>query len=77
MLGEEYRHHVFLAITGDPPFEVRPYTLGLGSVELGRSEYQELLARYCECRDEGVWPALGSKIEEIELPHYAFNTEEF
>lgn len=49
---------------------VAVYVLDNESIELGRIEYQQDLARIAECKRAGVWPGYGDKIQPIALPQW-------
>lgn len=73
LLDEVYDHYLFLVVATDAPYEVSAYTLDLDSIEQGRFEYTELLARYAACMESGDWPLPDTGIEEVSLPEYAIN----
>lgn len=56
---------------------VAVYVLDQQSVDLGRIEYREDLARIAECQRTGVWPGYSPRIESLSLPafHLAKNAE--
>ena len=51
-----YDSFVFVVQEHKAPHEVAVYVLDDESVEIGRAEYQELLARYQACVDNDSWP---------------------
>lgn len=66
-------HFVLLAINAEPPFEVAAYTLDMDSIEQGRKEYREALAKYAAAKRSGDWPVGSGKIEEIRLPDWSID----
>lgn len=73
--NESLEAFIFIAISNEPPFMVKPYVLSAESVRLGRDAYMVDLNTYKKCLDTGTWPAFpgdNGKISEIELPKYTF-----
>lgn len=66
-------HFVLLAINAEAPFEVAAYTLDRDSIEQGRKEYREALAKYAACKRADDWPGGSSRIEEIRLPDWSID----
>ena len=69
----DVEHYVFLAVNAEAPFEIAAYTLDRDSIEQGRKEYREALARYADCKRRDDWPGGSGRIEEIRLPEYAID----
>lgn len=72
----EARAFVFLAVeksarvVNGVALGVAVYVLDNESVQLGRLEYQQDLARIAECTRSGVWPGYGDKIMSLSLPQW-------
>lgn len=66
-------HFVLLAINSEAPFEIAAYTLDRDSIEQGRKEYREALARYADCAKRGEWPGGSGRIEEIRIPDWSID----
>lgn len=66
-------HFVLLAINAEAPFEVEAYTLDRDSIEQGRKEYREALAKYAACKRSDDWPGGSGKIQEIRLPDWSID----
>lgn len=66
-------HFVLLAINAEAPFEVEAYTLDRDSIEQGRKEYREALARYAACKRADDWPGGSGKIQEIRIPDWSID----
>lgn len=66
-------HFVLLAINSEAPFEIAAYTLDRDSIEQGRKEYREALARYVDCAKRGEWPGGSGRIEEIRIPDWSID----
>ena len=62
---------VFIAVEKKPPYAVAVYTLDRESVDYGRMEYREAIARYAECLRNNTWPGYDSQVKEISLPRWA------
>jgi hypothetical protein len=68
---------VFVAVEKTAPYAVGVYMLDPQSVEIGRREYREDLAKYAECQRTGEWPAYSLKIEPISLPEWVLRREAY
>ena len=68
---------VFVAVEKTPPYAVGVYMLDPQSVEIGRRDYREDLARYAECIRTGEWSAYSPKIEPISLPEWVLRREAY
>ena len=67
---------IFVAVEPFAPYAVGVYHIDPVSIEIGRREYREDLARYAECLETGKWPAYSDKIESISLPEWRLRQEE-
>lgn len=66
-------HFVLLAINSEAPFEIAAYTLDRDSIEQGRKEYREALAKYAHCQRTNEWPSGSGRIEEIRIPDWSID----
>jgi len=69
--GIDYDAFVFLVQEHKEPHEVAVYVLDDESVEIGRNEYTELLARYQVCVENDNWPGYPQQTGSIGLPGWA------
>lgn len=69
--GKRVLGFVFVAVETHWPFAACASMLDDDSLDKGRQENRDLLARYAECRAANTWPGYGSAIELISLPAWA------
>ncbi|MFK4444671.1 hypothetical protein ABH944_004825 [Caballeronia udeis] len=67
---------VFVAVETEYPYAAASYTLGKESREEGYLEWRRLLDVYEECLRTKKWPGYANKTVEIDLPPYAFTSQE-
>lgn len=67
---------VFVAVETEYPYAAASYTLGAASREEGYLEWRRLLDVYEECLRTKKWPGYADKTVEIDLPPYAFTSQE-
>lgn len=67
---------VFVAVETEYPYAAASYTLGAESREEGYLEWRRLLDVYEECLRTNKWPGYADKTVEIDLPSYAFTSQE-
>jgi hypothetical protein len=68
---EKPRAFIFLAQESEPPFLCRAYVASPQMIECGRQQLREDLERFAECERTGIWPGLGDKPAELNLPAWA------
>lgn len=66
----------FIAVETEYPFAAASYRLSPASREEGFSECRRLLDTYEECVRTSNWPSYSTRTTEIELPPYAFSSQE-
>lgn len=67
---------VFVAVETEYPYAAASYTLRAESREQGYLEWRGLLDVYEECLRTNKWPGYADKTVEIDLPPYAFTSQE-
>jgi exodeoxyribonuclease VIII len=67
---------IFAAVEPEAPFAAKLHEIDAASLENGRAERAELLKRYAECAESGVWPGYGDDINEVSLPAYRFGGDD-
>jgi exodeoxyribonuclease VIII len=67
---------VFVAVETQWPYAAASYTLGAASREEGYLEWRRLLDVYEECLRTNKWPGYADRTVEIDLPPYAFTSQE-
>lgn len=70
-LGLKKEVFIFIAVEKKPPYATAVYQLDDAAIEIGRSQYRRLLARYMECLSSEKWPAYSSNIEFLSLPAWS------
>jgi hypothetical protein len=66
------RAFVFAAFEMESPYIWQDYKLDPGAMDAGEQRYKKALIRLQECRAENVWPSYNNKMEDISLPHFAW-----
>ena len=74
--GVELEEFVFGFVSSSYPFLAAAYVLDDESKQQGREEVGELLDRFANCREMGVWPAFGDDYQLTSLPAWAKRTSE-
>lgn len=67
---------IFVAVETDWPYAAASYVLGAESREEGYLECHRLLDLYEECQRTKRWDSYANKTTEIDLPPYAFTSQE-
>ena len=63
---------LFLAIEKKPPFLSCVYEMELRSAYAGYKLYRDMLDKYKQCSESGIWPGYPSGIQTLELPTWAW-----
>ena len=71
-LGHAYDHFAFIAIEKEPPYLVAVYRITEEALERARTEREELLERFAECKASGNWPGYSDEVRDITLPAWAW-----
>lgn len=66
----EIKNFLFVAIEKEPPYAVAVYQLDELAVNLGATQYQDILKGIRRCEDENNWPSYKSAL--ITVPTWAF-----
>lgn len=69
--GEKPKAFIFLAQESEAPFLCRAYVASPQLIEYGRVQLREDLERFAKCEATGIWPGLGDKPAELNLPSWA------
>jgi hypothetical protein len=70
-LGLKKEVFIFVCVESKPPYAVACYQLDIEALQQGRQLYIDLLQRYIECKESGIWPAYPESLEIISLPNWA------
>lgn len=70
--GLEVEGFVFLTVEKKPPFGIIVYQPDERFVSNGRRAYEIAMQTWLECETSGVWPSYPARIEQLELPAWAF-----
>lgn len=68
--GETREHMAFIVVESEPPHPVSIVFLDADTIEAGRREYEERLAKFDECFRSGVWPGYGTGFQFPVTPRY-------
>lgn len=60
-----------IAVQTCEPYDVAVLRVPPAVLEIGRSLYRALLARYRECQAAGWWPGIAPEVVDLDLPHWA------
>ncbi len=61
-----------IAVEKEAPHDCVVYEVPEVALELGRSIYEENLAKVLRCEQTGHWPGCGEGIQTLELPNWAY-----
>lgn len=65
--------YVFVAQEKTPPYSVATYRIPSEAVDLGWKLCRRACDIYAECLDTGEWGAYPDKIQDLEIPTWAYN----
>lgn len=74
--GQKHDTFVILAVEKTAPFEIASYQLKPEDIAAGRAAYQRALKILKKCMDTGVYTGYPDAIQPIELPPWAYTSEE-
>jgi hypothetical protein len=66
------RSYILIVMEKEPPYEIVVRQMGEASISKGRDEYRAHLREYAKCRATNEWPGYPQRIEQIDLPAWAF-----
>lgn len=69
--NKEINNFIFIAIEKEPPYAVAVYQLDELAINLGATQYQEILKGIRRCEEENNWPSYKSAL--ITVPNWAFS----
>ena len=75
LLGKRLENFVHLVVETEAPYGVAVYVLDNGSLDKARDDIATLIKRYADCLHTGEWPGYDTRIQNISLPHWAFQKE--
>jgi exodeoxyribonuclease VIII len=70
--GQDPRGYILLAQQKRSPYIFKPWRVSRELMEIGRTQLNEAIRVYRQCRDANVWPGLGG-LEDMTLPDYIMN----
>ncbi len=73
--GDNIRWAVLLAVESEAPYVCQPHILDSRAEERGWNLRQKAIKRQAECLRTGKWPGYGEGINEVQLPTWAFYSE--
>ena len=76
MIHEAFKHQlqidmqdfIFLVIEKQPPYAIALYPLDESALELGISEFKQLLDKLKHCQDTEIWPSYETRL--LTMPNY-------
>lgn len=75
LLGKPLENFVHLVVESEAPHGIGIYVLDNGSLDKAREDISRLMARYTECLHTGEWPSYPTQIQNLGIPHWAFQKE--
>lgn len=75
LLNRPLENFVHLVVESQAPFGIGIYVLDNVSIEKAREDVRKILLRYVDCVHTGEWPTYPADIQNISLPHWAFDKE--
>lgn len=71
--GERPSNFVFIVVEKEPPYACAFYTADDTLLRCGEYRYNNLMAKYAECKQRNIWPGYGSLIRPISVPSWFMN----
>jgi len=71
------RRFLNVAFEKEPPYACAVYELTSASIEQGRMDYRKWMGQLLEARKTDLWPGYPTEIQQLELPKWAFTSEEW
>lgn len=68
---------VLIAQEKTPPYRVACYELHPAALRKGREDAARAMAIYAECTETGHWPGYSPGIELLDLPYWAYRSEDY
>jgi len=72
-----WKHHAFLVVELDPPYEFRTLQLRPEAIEYARRQWHKLMDMAAECVASNRWPGYNRSVEYVDLPYWVYNQEGF
>jgi hypothetical protein len=70
--GKAPDYHAYIAIEKTPPFEVAVYIADDSVLDKGLQDYKKAIRLLSECLEKNSWPKYQEKMENINLPAWAY-----
>lgn len=67
--------YVFIAAERNPPYAVGVYNLATRAIQTGEAVRRQALTTLRDCIAGNKWPAYGDRVEDIDLPAYAYSQQ--
>ena len=68
-----FQQFVFVVIEKKPPHCIGIYRASDEMVMSGQAKIRDILPRYAECLESGMWPGYDTEIQDIQWPKWASN----
>ena len=75
-LGWTPAERVIVAVESKAPYDVGVFVVDDDTLQAGREEVAELMARLAGCRETGAWPGRYTEKAALMLPAYVFGEED-
>ena len=72
-LGLPIEHFAIIAVEKTEPFGVAIYRLTDDAIVAGEDELRPLMQLYAECKEFDAWHCYPEMVQDISLPHWAWN----
>jgi exodeoxyribonuclease VIII len=74
--GNERTRFKFIFVTSTAPYRVAVVELPIAAIMFGADIYRNGVNRFATCLESNHWPSIWDGEIELDLPQYAYNTEE-
>ena len=58
-----------------PPYDAAVYEVPQAALDVGRSVFEDRLAKVVKCRESGTWPGVQVGVGTLELPNWVFEED--
>lgn len=76
LTGRTYENVVLFVVEKTAPYLSAAYVISAPAIEQGRNMYKKGASVYADCLAQNKWPSYPEKIVEIDLPVWAYYTDE-
>ncbi len=73
--GAQFDKFIHICVENTPPYDVAIWKIDFGTLELGEYIFRKELDRLAQCIETDKFPGYSTRINNISVPHWAFQKE--